>query len=168
MPAWPEVASATPALPPRMRRAPMAGVTIDESPPPAVPSPWAMAMLLPPTARPMASPPMERANSLALPAVPDTAVPHSRSRLSPPMAVPNAVPPPTARVMSEASPPAAATAVPVASPPPMAIVVSCTSRPPVAHPVADPPPMAIVRLEPEPPVTVTPAVASQRRPTAML
>ena len=103
--------------------------------------------------------------SSAFPASPEEALPHPSSRLSPPKAVPSAVPPPMARVMSWASPPDAAVAVPVASPPPMAIVVSWTSDPPVAQPVAEPPPMAMVRLGVDP---VVPAEALQWGPMAIV
>ena len=83
--------------------------------------------------------------------------------LSPPTAVPKALPP-SEKAISLALPPGAATAVPVASPPPMAIVMSLTLLPPVAVPVALPPPMATVRLPAVPPLTFTVPDALHPRP----
>src|SRR3954470_2817967 len=149
-----------------MLRAAWAGGTIDEAGPPGWPAPSEKAMLLPPTARPTASPPIATVIAEALPAAPEVAL-GPNPRAAPPKALPKAVPPPMAIVMSEALPPGAAVAVPVASPWPMVIVVLLTFWPPAAKPVAEPP-IDSERLLPDPPLTETPPVALQPLPMAIV
>src|SRR5438270_10623022 len=147
-----------------MLKAAEAGVTIEPSGDPGAPLWSERAMLLPATAWPTALPPMETVRALASPALADDASGPTLT-LSPPIAVPNAVPPPMANAVSDALPLGPAMAVPVASPPPMATVMSLTLLPPVVVPVASPP-METVRLAADPPDTLMVPVALHPWPMA--